>query len=135
MIVVMKSTILWDITPFSLLKINPRFKWIYRLHLHSLKISQARCQHESKWQGESPCFASLLATFHADTLLGLLFSPEDGGDMFLWKVGRLSTDYTALYPRRQSSSLCNKFGSQMNEWIKNSLFSTKQKSFLILFFF
>jgi hypothetical protein len=34
-------------------------------------------------------------------LLGLYFGPENGGDMFL---GRLSTDYTALYPRRWYSS-------------------------------
>jgi hypothetical protein len=77
MVVVMKSTIFWDITLCSPLKINPRFEGTYLLHLKSLKISQARCQHESRRQGESPCFASLLATFfHADTLLGLLFSPE-----------------------------------------------------------
>jgi hypothetical protein len=32
---------------------------------------------------------------HAGFLLGLLFSPEDRGDMFLQNAGRLSTDYTA----------------------------------------
>jgi hypothetical protein len=32
-------------------------------------------------------------------LLGLLINPEDGGDMFLRKVGHLSTDCKALYPR------------------------------------
>jgi hypothetical protein len=37
---------------------------------------------------------------HAGFLLGLLFYPEDGGDMFLRNVGRLSANYTALYPRR-----------------------------------
>jgi hypothetical protein len=37
---------------------------------------------------------------YAGFLLGLLFSPEDGGDMFLQKVGRFSTGYMALYPRR-----------------------------------
>jgi hypothetical protein len=37
-------------------------------------------------------------------LLGLFFDPEDGGEMFLRNVGRLSTDYTALYPRRYYSS-------------------------------
>jgi hypothetical protein len=36
--------------------------------------------------------------------LGLFFDPEDGGDMSLRKVGGLSTDYTALYIRRQNSS-------------------------------
>jgi hypothetical protein len=32
-------------------------------------------------------------------MLGL-FDPEDGGDIFSGNVGLLSTDYTALYPRR-----------------------------------
>jgi hypothetical protein len=31
---------------------------------------------------------------------GTFFDAEDGGYMFLRNVGRLSTDYTALYPRR-----------------------------------
>jgi hypothetical protein len=33
-------------------------------------------------------------------LLGLLFKPEDGGNMFLWNVGWLSADYMLLYFRR-----------------------------------
>jgi hypothetical protein len=33
-------------------------------------------------------------------LLGLLFDPDDGGDMFLRNVGWLSEDYKALYHRR-----------------------------------
>jgi hypothetical protein len=37
-------------------------------------------------------------------LLGLFFDPEDGGDMFLQNASWLSTDYTALYPRRLNSS-------------------------------
>jgi hypothetical protein len=37
---------------------------------------------------------------HAGFLLGLLFDPEDEGEMFLRKLGLFSTDYTALYPRR-----------------------------------
>jgi hypothetical protein len=28
------------------------------------------------------------------------FDPENGGDMFLRNVGRLSTDYTASYPKK-----------------------------------
>jgi hypothetical protein len=47
---------------------------------------------------------SLLATcFHAGFFLDLFFDPEDGGDMLLRNVGWLSTDYTALYPRRYVS--------------------------------
>jgi hypothetical protein len=38
---------------------------------------------------------------HAGFLLGLYFDPENGGNMFLRNVGCLSTDCTALYPRRQ----------------------------------
>jgi hypothetical protein len=36
-------------------------------------------------------------------MLGLIFNPEDGRDMFLRTVGCLSTDYTTLYPRRKTS--------------------------------
>jgi hypothetical protein len=35
--------------------------------------------------------------------LGLFVDREGGSDMFLQNVGLLSTDYIALYPRRQSS--------------------------------
>jgi hypothetical protein len=34
----------------------------------------------------------------------LLFNREDGGDLFLRKVSRLSADYTTLYRRRYNSS-------------------------------
>jgi hypothetical protein len=32
-------------------------------------------------------------------LVRLFFTPEDGGDMFLRKIGSLSTEYTASYSR------------------------------------
>jgi hypothetical protein len=73
--VVMKSTIFWDITPCSPLKVNRRFGGIHRLH-----------------QG-----------FHAGFLLGLFSEPEEGGDMFLRNFSWLSTDCSALYPRGQNS--------------------------------
>jgi hypothetical protein len=41
--------------------------------------------------------------FHAGFLLGLLFNPEDWGDMLPWNAGWLSMDCTALYPKRQNS--------------------------------
>jgi hypothetical protein len=36
---------------------------------------------------------------HAGFLLGLLFDPEDEGDMFVRNIGCLSPRYTAVYPR------------------------------------
>jgi hypothetical protein len=47
--------------------------------------------------------SKLSTCYHAAFLLGLFFDPEDGSDMLLRNVGLLSTDYTALYPRRQNS--------------------------------
>jgi hypothetical protein len=41
----------------------------------------------------------LTTCFVAGILLGLL-DPEYRGEIFLRNVGRLSTDYAALYPRR-----------------------------------
>jgi hypothetical protein len=38
-------------------------------------------------------------------LLGLFFDPEDTGDILFLNVNWLSTDYTALYPGRQNSSI------------------------------
>jgi hypothetical protein len=45
-------------------------------------------------------FALLATCFHAGFLLGLFFDHNNEGDIFLRNVGWLSTDYTALYPRR-----------------------------------
>jgi hypothetical protein len=56
--VLMKSTILWDITPCSLMKVNRRFGGTCR------RVPLATC-------------------VHAGFLLGLFFDHEDGGDMFL----------------------------------------------------
>jgi hypothetical protein len=41
---------------------------------------------------------------HDGLLLGLLFDPEDGDDMFLRRVCRLSPDCTASHPRREVSA-------------------------------
>jgi hypothetical protein len=38
----------------------------------------------------------------AGLFFGLLFNPEDGGDIFLRNFGSFSTDYIALYPRRSN---------------------------------
>jgi hypothetical protein len=39
----------------------------------------------------------------ADFFFGLLIAPEDGGGKFLRNVGSFSTNYTAIYPRKQNS--------------------------------
>jgi hypothetical protein len=60
----------------------------------------------------------LATCFHAIFLFGLFFYPEDGVDIFLRNVSWLSTDYTALCPRRQNMfcyhfiPLCSKYSSQ-----------------------
>jgi hypothetical protein len=54
--VVMKNSVLWDISLCSLLKVNRHF----REHI-----------------------TSACRLLHAGFLLGLFFDPEDGGDMFL----------------------------------------------------
>jgi hypothetical protein len=45
--VVMKSSISWDITPWSPLKVNLRFWGTRSLHLEGLRISQGRNQREA----------------------------------------------------------------------------------------
>jgi hypothetical protein len=83
-----KSTIFWDITMCSPLKVDRRFGGACRFHLQGRRISGA-----------------LLSTFfQAGFLLGVFFEPEDGGDMFLRNDGWLSRDYTVLYPRREYAS-------------------------------
>jgi hypothetical protein len=49
--VVKKSTVFWDITVCSPLKVNWSFRGTYRLHLQ-VRISRARYQRESRWQAE-----------------------------------------------------------------------------------
>jgi hypothetical protein len=62
--VVRKSSIFWDVTPHSPLKVGCRFGGTCLLHLQGL----------------------LAICFHAGFVLGLFFMPEDGGNMFLLNV-------------------------------------------------
>jgi hypothetical protein len=52
-------------------------------------------QHKCNFYFRSACYLP-----DAGFLLGVIFDPEDGGDIFLRNIGWLSTDYMALYPRR-----------------------------------
>jgi hypothetical protein len=58
------------VTASSPLKVNRRFRGTYLLHLQD-RIIRTKCQSESK-------------------LLGLIFNPENGSDMFLRNVRDLS---------------------------------------------
>jgi hypothetical protein len=71
--VVMKSSVFWDISPCSLLKVSQHLEGMCHPHL------------------------------------SLSFYPEVGRDIFLWNVGWLSADYTALYPRRFQDYICYVF--------------------------
>jgi hypothetical protein len=70
----LKSSIFWDITPCSLLKVNRCFRETCFLHLQGRRIATQET------------------------------NPEDRGDMFLQNVGWLSADYTGLYLRTRNSS-------------------------------
>jgi hypothetical protein len=69
---IMKSSIFWNVTPSSPLKVNLHSGGTCHFHLQGRRISQARNQQS---------FAC--TCLHADFLLGLFFSSEGGGDMFL----------------------------------------------------
>jgi hypothetical protein len=48
--------------------------------------------------------SSACSLLHAGFLLDLPFNPEDGGDIFIRKVGELLSDYTTFHTRRQTCS-------------------------------
>jgi hypothetical protein len=120
----MKCSVFWDIMPCIPLKVNWRFGGTCRLHFRgrikpSKKLAWSRQQAEpgiDQSRGEliqaggqqcSACYR-----FHAG-----FFDSEDGGDLFLRNVRWLSTQYTALYPRRQN---CWKYATVIN-YIQNCI--------------
>jgi hypothetical protein len=78
--VVIKSTIFWDISPCSSLKVKRHFGRTYRFH----------------FQGESRRQAELFLSV-------LFFKPEDGEDMFVRNVGGFSTDCMSYIPEDYTS--------------------------------
>jgi hypothetical protein len=76
--VVMESSVFYDITLHSPLKINWYSKGIFQIHL------QGRARY----------------LLQAGFLRVLFFRPEDGGDIFLPNIGLFSTDYMVLYHRK-----------------------------------
>jgi hypothetical protein len=67
----MKSTIFWDITPCSPLKVNDvpeeHVAFIFRVE---------------EWAQQETSVSSACHLLYVGFLLGLFFDPEDGGDMF-----------------------------------------------------
>jgi hypothetical protein len=84
----LKDCIFWDITPCIPLKVNRRFGGTCLLHLQGRTVSQGR--------NRGP------ALLHASRLFvaWLIFHLENWGDIFLRNFDWVSTDCTALYPRR-----------------------------------
>jgi hypothetical protein len=89
-VVVMKSSIFWDITSCGSLNVNRRFGGTYRIRLQSRRVY---CAHFTP-------YLPLIAPF----LLWLLSDPKHGGDTFLRNVGGLN--YTVLQHRRWYPSTC-----------------------------
>jgi hypothetical protein len=58
--------------------------------------------HRSEY--EDDCLLGCCAVQSGRSLPTFLRSPDDGGSELLWNVGKYIPDYTAQYPRRQSSS-------------------------------
>jgi hypothetical protein len=70
----MKSSVFWDITLTSPVKVNRRFRGTYRLSLRDRRVSQQRNHYE---------VGSKQSRHHAGFLLALIFKPEVGRHMFL----------------------------------------------------
>jgi hypothetical protein len=93
----MKSTIIWDITPCSPLKVNRRFEWTYPLHLQGRKISRARNKRESRWhftlvscsayfstlQMKAICSSKMLVDFQLATAEESGFNSWQGQEIFM----------------------------------------------------
>jgi hypothetical protein len=79
------------------MKVNWHFGGTYHLHL---QVKEWAKQETSMKQAASSMQTPTCCLLDAGFVFGLLFYPEDRGNMFLQKTGRLSPDYTA----RQNSS-------------------------------
>jgi hypothetical protein len=83
----------------------------YRYEMKKKQVSKRKSQPDGSIRKKdektsifwdiTPCSPrKIKRLLYAGFLFGIFFEPEDGGDMFLRIMGLLSTDYTALYPRR-----------------------------------
>jgi hypothetical protein len=77
---------------YSSVEVHWHFREMYCLHPFIFRVKQSAKQDTSNL---------LLASF----LLDLLLDTENRGSLFLWNTGGLLSDFRALYPRRQYSSV------------------------------
>jgi hypothetical protein len=118
--VVMKSTILWDIKPCSLLKVNRRFGGTYRLLLHGRRISKAGNQRESRSQASlawlifrswrwkryfPPKRRSTFNWLHAVISQNIVLFTNV---IYLWKLNWLFVSFYVMYFYTQTCSLLYK---------------------------
>jgi hypothetical protein len=67
----MKSSIFWDITPCSPLKVKQHFGGIFRLHLYGRRISKSRNQREAACNQScllATCFTLISCLAHSSAL-------------------------------------------------------------------
>jgi hypothetical protein len=83
--VVIKSTIFWDTTPCSLLKVNGRFGGTYRLQLQGQRICWARNQRESRVASRQ-CLTVRLCAHQARFACSMMLSDATCEMLYLYWV-------------------------------------------------
>jgi hypothetical protein len=90
----LRNSIFRDLMLCSRVEVRRLLGGTYLLHLQCWRLSQARNQ-----------LGARIKQSMAVLLLGIFFNPDDWSGMFHRNAHWLSSVYTALYPRRYSSSL------------------------------
>jgi hypothetical protein len=104
-VVTMKSTIILDVIPCSLVEVQ-HSGGLYYLHLQGWRVSQASNQQEAGSKQRD--FGGYLLCF--------LLDPEGRSSMFLWNKGKLPLDYMFLHTRGQYSSITGFFSLLSDTW-------------------
>jgi hypothetical protein len=86
--VVINSTIFWNITPCSLLKVNGCFRGTYRLHLQGRRMIRSRNQRESRWQTENGFISQKILLF----TLRITFSAVNIIQIWYFNILKLTWD-------------------------------------------